>query len=66
MEIGLTNLQVSGHSQLVIFILQKLINGDPLEKVVKSWRLEFICERIQAHLPFLEYVIFEHVQRQGN
>lgn len=66
MEIGLTNLQVSGHSQLVISILQNLINGDPLEKVVKSWRLEFIRERIQARLPFLEYVIFEHVQRQGN
>ena len=51
---------------IMVQCVQKILNGQPPRKTVKSWRLEGIVETINGLLNKLEYVVVQHTKTRGN
>lgn len=63
---GYNNLEVEGDSQLVIDMIRKLTNQKTWDKVAKSWRTASLVQDLETIMKRFEYMIINHVRREGN
>jgi hypothetical protein len=65
-EHGFHNLVVEGDSQIIINMLQRILNGANLDKVMPSWRLSHGLQLLTNLLIPTQAIIPSHVRRQAN
>lgn len=61
-----SQIHIVGGSELVVQMVQNIINGSPMLKIVKSWCLKGKLARIKHMMEIFDYITRGHVLQMSN